>query len=370
MHLHIISFNIPYPANYGGVIDVYYKIKALHELGVSVHLHCFEYGRAHAPELEEICASVNYYDRKLSVKYFAKIRPFIVATRQNDALLENLLKDDYPILFEGIHTCYFLTQDVLKNRKKIVRLHNIESDYYRALGKREANVLRRIYFFTEAYKLRNFENKLSAAQLVLPISLKDTQILQAHYSHVHHLPAFHQNESVNTPGGTGDYCLYHGNLSVNENIKSAMYVAKVFSELQIPLIIAGSQPSDALTAYCNKYPNIQLIADPDDETLDKLIKQAQINVLPAFQATGLKLKLLHALHQGRHVIVNSAMIAGSHLEQLCHIADDIVHMREMINKLMTLPLTAEEIQLRTHVLTANFSNKHNAQLLMNFVEAL
>jgi len=31
--LHIISFNIPYPPDYGGVMDVFYKIKALHDLG-------------------------------------------------------------------------------------------------------------------------------------------------------------------------------------------------------------------------------------------------------------------------------------------------------------------------------------------------
>ena len=47
-HLHIVAFDIPQPANYGGVIDVFYKIKALTNLGVKVHLHCYEYGRAHS----------------------------------------------------------------------------------------------------------------------------------------------------------------------------------------------------------------------------------------------------------------------------------------------------------------------------------
>ena len=42
-HLHVISFDVPVPANYGGVIDVYYKLKALHLQGVKIHLHCFEY---------------------------------------------------------------------------------------------------------------------------------------------------------------------------------------------------------------------------------------------------------------------------------------------------------------------------------------
>ena len=34
-HLHIISFDIPWPPNYGGVIDVFYKIKTLSEAGVT-----------------------------------------------------------------------------------------------------------------------------------------------------------------------------------------------------------------------------------------------------------------------------------------------------------------------------------------------
>ena len=43
-HLHIVALNIPFPANYGGAIDIYYKVKALHEIGYTIHLHCFEYG--------------------------------------------------------------------------------------------------------------------------------------------------------------------------------------------------------------------------------------------------------------------------------------------------------------------------------------
>ena len=54
LHLHIISFDIPYPANYGGVIDVYYKAKALSEKGVKVHLHCFQYGRKPSMVLENL----------------------------------------------------------------------------------------------------------------------------------------------------------------------------------------------------------------------------------------------------------------------------------------------------------------------------
>ena len=53
-YLNVIALNIPYPANYGGVIDIYYKLVALHQNGVRIVLHCFEYERPHAPELEEV----------------------------------------------------------------------------------------------------------------------------------------------------------------------------------------------------------------------------------------------------------------------------------------------------------------------------
>ncbi|HMX05330.1 MAG TPA: hypothetical protein PKE14_11715, partial [Chitinophagales bacterium] len=62
-HLHIISFNVPYPPDYGGVIDVFNKIKALHAEGIKIHLHCFEYGRNEAPELNAFCEHVYYYPR-------------------------------------------------------------------------------------------------------------------------------------------------------------------------------------------------------------------------------------------------------------------------------------------------------------------
>ena len=53
MHLHIVTFNVPWPADYGGVIDVYYRVKALSEMGVRVHLHCYTYGREEAEELRK-----------------------------------------------------------------------------------------------------------------------------------------------------------------------------------------------------------------------------------------------------------------------------------------------------------------------------
>ena len=102
-YLNIIAFNIPWPANYGGIIDVYYKIKALHQCGVKIILHCFEYERAHSPELEAICEKVFYYKRHTGLRTNITLLPYNVYSRKHPELIANLLMNDYPILFEGLH---------------------------------------------------------------------------------------------------------------------------------------------------------------------------------------------------------------------------------------------------------------------------
>jgi len=110
IHLHIVSFDVPYPANYGGVIDVFYKAKALAEHGVKVHLHCFEYGSKKATELEKLFYEVHYYKIYMSKRYLFNKKPFIVESRLSERLIQNLLHDDYPILMEGLHTTGLLRE--------------------------------------------------------------------------------------------------------------------------------------------------------------------------------------------------------------------------------------------------------------------
>src|ERR1019366_3969226 len=303
-HIHIISFDVPYPADYGGVIDVFYKIKALHNQGIKIHLHCFEYGRAEALILNNICEKVYYYKRKMNKKYLLNTLPFVVVSRSSEKLIENLMRDKYPVLFEGLHSCFHLNDKRLNDRIKIVRTHNIEHDYYNNLANVEKSVFKKIFFVAESKKLQWFEAILNKANHIAAISFVDANDLSKRYKNVHHITAFHPNEEVKIAEGKGNFCLYHGNLEVGENNEAALYlVNKVFSKIKIPLIIAGHKPSDELIQSVSNYSHIQLKANIPTNEIDELIKNAQINVLPTFQATGIKLKLLAVLFTGRHCIV-------------------------------------------------------------------
>ena len=177
--INVISFDVPYPANYGGVIDVFYKIKAFYEQGVKVYLHCYEYGRGEHKELEEYCEKVIYYKRKTGAASFLSKLPYIVKSRADKALKENLLKNNFPILFEGLHTCYLLSDEDFKQRFKIVRNHNVEHHYYKNLAKAEKNDMRKQYFKAEAKRLKQFEPILKFADLSLTISESDFDCFMA-----------------------------------------------------------------------------------------------------------------------------------------------------------------------------------------------
>ena len=45
---HVVSLQVPFPPDYGGVIDIYYKLKALKKMGYETWLHTFRYDRSRA----------------------------------------------------------------------------------------------------------------------------------------------------------------------------------------------------------------------------------------------------------------------------------------------------------------------------------
>ncbi len=367
--IHVISFDIPYPPNYGGVIDVYFKLKAFKEAGIKVHLHCFEYSRNKSAKLNDYCESVTYYKRNIyKTNLFGKT-PYIVASRSTEDLINNLLKDDYPILFEGLHSCYHLPDKRLKKRRKIVRMHNIEHNYYNSLASVEKRLFKKYYFLNEAAKLKRYENVLDHANAVAAISLNDKLYLSEKYKHVVVISAFHPYETVQIKEGCGKYALYHGTLTVGENNQAALYlVNNVFNNLNIPLIIAGNNASLELRQAIMKNRNIKLRNKVNNRKIEELIENAHINILPTFQATGIKLKLLAALFKGRHCLVNTPMIENTGLEGLCIVKNSAEELKSEIKKICSIPFNKENIVEREKILLTNgFTNKHNINQLIELL---
>lgn len=373
--IHVISFQVPYPPNYGGVIDVYYKLQSLKAEGYYIILHTYIYHHEkYEKELLEWVDEINYYTRKTSLISQLSFIPYIVNSRKDKHLLKNLLKDKAPILFEGLHTCYFLKDKNLIDRIKIVRAHNIEHEYYKQLQRSTSSIWKKVFFGMESFRLKQFERNLKYASHIAAISLNEKKYFEKKYptTPVSLLPCFFEQQGQTILPGKGNYILYQGNLSVDENIKAVTYLFEniIPALTDIHFVIAGANPNIKLIKLAHNLPQVQLIANPEKELLDQLIENAKINILLTFQNTGIKLKLLNALYKGAHCIVNTPMISGTGLENLCMIADSPSEIILLIKETLHKPYTQQEKLKREALLTALYSNQKNIKIITHIIDNL
>ena len=89
--------------------------------------------------------------------------------------------------------------------------------------------------------------------------------------------------------------------------------------------------------------DICLVANPSAKEMDELIKKAHIHLLPSFNKTGIKIKLLNALFNGRFIVTNPAAVEESGLETLCRIAGTPSEYKKITRELFTTSFTEDDI---------------------------
>ena len=131
--------------------------------------------------------------------------------------------------------------------------------------------------------------------------------------------------------------------------------------------MSGLDPSDKLIKLAEKYSNVTLVANPDDAEMIDLLRQAQVNILVTNQPTGLKLKLLNALYNGRFCLVNSDMVKGTSLDSLCVVADEPERMIAEIKRLMEEDFADDDIEERDAQMRQLYDNEANAKKIISAI---
>lgn len=372
-HLHIVCLDVPWPPDYGGAIDMMNRIMMMKKLGVAVHLHYFSYNERGTPnELNQFCESIHLYERKTGRKGLSSKLPYIIASRMNNELVSNLKKDNHPVLLEGIHCTGILPQLDLQHRKVIVRMHNDESIYYKELARAESSLLKKLFYSRESRLIDKYVQGLPNECIYACVSPIDLNRLKEdyHLQKAVFVPTFPSWQQVNSEEGMGNLCLYHGNLSVPENEEAAIWLLrKVFIRIRKPFVIAGKKPSRRLQKMAHLCQHTCMVADPSESELNDLIRKAHINILPCFNKniTGIRLKLLHVLFEGRHCVVNEPMVKSTGLEGACHIASSADAFASIITQLYHRPFTSEEIDLRRRLLGDTYDNEKNTLQLIQYL---
>ena len=228
-------------------------------------------------------------------------------------------------------------------------------------------MLKKLYFGLASLKLRRYEKVLNHCDQILTISDIETEYFEKKYGDkVTFLPAFHPNPKLHELSKKGYFALYHGNLNVLDNMKTAFFLIDIFKSIPYPLAIAGQTNDKKLLAKVDQYKNISFIPIENNHQLTELFHRAHVNVLHSFNNSGVKLKLINALFQSRFVITNQQVVEGSSLNSLCIMANNKKEIINQVLKIIEKDFSKEDLDLRKEKL-AIYNNQKNAEILLNLL---
>lgn len=357
--LHIISFENPFPPDFGGVIDVFYKIKALHTIGFKIYLHCFYQTRSQvSAELKAITEEVFLYKKNRNPFFLFSKFPLPVVCRFHKDLIQNIAKIDAPVFFEGLQTTMILQKINLPN-KKYLRLHNIESDFYAGMSKNETNYFWKVMYHLVAEKFINYQKIIPTFNHVFTLSCYENEVVKSMMKQTNYISVFHGNQH-HFLSERGKFALYHGDLRLADNKNAAKFLIEVFKEIpDYKLIIASSTGKKMIEDKAKNLPNVTFVELNSNNQLTDLFAEAHINVMLSFQRSGTKLKVVNSLFNGRFCLVNKNMIDDVDILILCELAETKQEFIAKINELKNKDY--QENERRNKVLSVALNDIENAK---------
>lgn len=371
-YLHIVCLEAPCPADHGNAIDMMNRIKAFHQKGIKIHLHYFKCNNCCASkELGRYCETIQSYQKKDGVDCLSLHSPYFVNSRCNQQLIENINKDNHPVLLEGLHTTGIINEINKNGRKICVRMHNEPSIHFKELARYTINPAKKTFYFAESLLSKKYTPTLPDSCMYACVTEDDkNNFVNMGLTNVQLIPTFPNWQTVDGSTGVGSLCLFHGNLAVPDTEKAALWLlCNVFNKVRVPFIIAGKNPTKSVEKAASLCQNTCLVSNPGETEMEDLLQKAHINILPCFSKniTGIRTKLLHALYKGRHCVTTPAMVEGTGLEAACHIGTTANALASIISQLYYLPFEEEEVKLRKHLLENTYNNDVNINRFINFL---
>jgi hypothetical protein len=98
-----------------------------------------------------------------------------------------------------------------------------------------------------------------------------------------------------------------------------------------------------------------------------LIRKAQLHILPSFNDTGIKLKLLHVLFEGRFCMVNTASVEGSGTEALCIPFDNEKDGQEKVQQFYDMAFPEDENMKRSALLQHLYHKEKSIDMVLTWL---
>jgi hypothetical protein len=370
--LHIVTSELPNAVDNSQMSDAYFLIKSLQEQKIRIHLHCLSNDTLEpTTQLSEICDSITVYDRDISKISLKLDLPYHVSTRSNIKLIERLKEDNFPILFFGLASSYAIyDNNLVGNRKTAIRLNKNESAYYHQLSSLVPWKGKKLHYEVESWRMSNYLKKIVAKKTTLFISPNAINVTVGQKSGYDSqlTPLFTGMPPIFHQSGMGHFCLFYGRLSNEETAYAAFWLLEhVFNKLEIPFVIAGSNPSTHLENAAHVRQHTCLVSNPGDKEMQELIKKAQVVVSPAFIQEEGDDNLLPSLALGRHILINPKKSNDKEIKSVCHIAQSPEEFIEKTKLLFETEFSEEEKYARQQLLNNRYQDQNSLAKLLNWI---
>ncbi len=362
--LNIISGYLPCPNTLGDAQQTYWLIEALSGSGIQVHLFTFsdsdsKINTAATEQLSKICSSVNTYPINQGHRNFSFSAPYATTKYQNTQLINDLNKNNFPILIEGLGPSELALSSAIENKKIWVRLLTYAPRYFRYLQERSSAPLKKIFYQREAVLSKRILKKINQRVNWIVTSENDKKILEDSFlgDKIQILAAFkNSTSSITSKPGLGNFCLFQGNLSDAATHKTARWLlTHVFHNLKVPFVITGNNPSPSLVTLAHSKPHTCIVANPSSTERHDMIEKAQIVIQPSFIKDVADEALIEGIQKGRHCLTNNKTI-NSHFAACYHQGTSANAFQEIIIQLYHHPFSEEEIETRKRLIASEKTN--------------
>jgi len=357
--------------HYGHGSLLYFELESLHRSGAIIDLHVLHPDPV-SEKIVPFCRSIQHYEHITGHKAVHFDIPFEVATRLHPDLEINLNRNQDPVLIYGWEATGLVFLDKIDSDRVHLRVTGIAHVQSKEYQSYKTGLLQKIKSITStsSHKLLRYEDVVMPKPHLLPLHEKDIKVIEQKWQRSPEpVPIFLSPIQVSVNNGMGNYCFYFGDFSDPEHEKAAIWLLEeVFSHVNIPFVVAGKSPSAALQKIAHKNLHTCLVADPDEDAVEDLIRKAHIQILPMLSVTGLKSEIYHALLHGRHCLYHGEGYACPLVRESCHEVKDARHARELIPALFSTPFHEESVQLRNkYFFDLNRSNDRAAAWMQQAV---
>lgn len=396
MNILILTKKIPFPVRDGESIAIMSLARNFAKHNQKVTMLCmqtpkhnFEINNIPPAELKAIKFESVFVDTSVKVSgvllnIFTSV-PYHIQRFISSAFMQKLVKilanEQFDIVqLEGLYLAPYISVIRKKSQACIVlRSHNIEGNIWSKYSVNEKNVFKKYFLKWQAKKLWNYERKnVKLYDAIVPISLSDN----AYYSGIDkqvrlcYIPAgIDVQEKTTVKGGLNKNIYFLGALDWAPNTEGLKwFIQKVFplilkKEPDLLFHIAGRND----TGYVKGLLHDNIIFYGEVEDAEDFVKDKTVCIVPLLSGSGMKVKILEAMANGKYVVTTPTGIEGFPPAVLnnCAVSEnEEAFANAVLDALQNLNGIAQKGNNAADYIKYHFDNTKLCNELLHFYESL